>query len=122
MKRSLRLIRSHRGDVRGQSIRFAHPHDYATATTPPRNENVKAPASTNGGNNHPPKPLWTTGRVLLFSAFVGALTYVYGINDASQNRDQLNWIPQYGKKKDLEKVKGPSFPCARTSDSVSFRQ
>jgi D-lactate dehydrogenase (cytochrome) len=55
---------------------------------------------------HSPKVFWTTGRVLLFSAFTGTAAYLFGINDASQL--QLPWTksagPQYASKKDMEKA------------------
>jgi D-lactate dehydrogenase (cytochrome) len=44
--------------------------------------------------------------VLLFSAFTGTATYLYGINDASKL--QLPWMkatgPQYATKKEMEKA------------------
>ena len=69
-------------------------------------------ANTTGSPSSPAgqvKPLWTTSRALLFSAFVGTLAYVYGINDASENADKLqsrDSSPRYGTKKDLEKAIG----------------
>jgi D-lactate dehydrogenase (cytochrome) len=57
---------------------------------------------------------WTTGRVLLFSAFTGTLTYLYGINDTSSsllNSAQTPQTPQtkaitpiYATKPALEKA------------------
>ncbi|KAH6620394.1 D-lactate dehydrogenase mitochondrial precursor [Boeremia exigua] len=58
------------------------------------------------GPEHVQKAFWTTGRVLLFSAFTGTATYLYGINDASKL--QLPWMksigPQYASKKVMEKA------------------
>ena len=53
------------------------------------------------------KPFWTAGRVLLFTAFTGSFTYLYGVNDAGK-RFQLPWLnsamPNYANKRDMEKV------------------
>ena len=53
---------------------------------------------------------WTTGRVLLLSAFVSSLTYVIGVTDAGSHIEEL-WSsrkkdlqPQYGSAKELGKV------------------
>lgn len=56
------------------------------------------------------RPFWTTSRVLLFSAFTGSLTYLYGISDTSslfrQNllATQNPYVPVYAKKAELEKA------------------
>ena len=53
---------------------------------------------------------WTTGRVLLLSAFVSSLTYVLGISDAGSNIDELwssntkHFPPHYGGAKELDRV------------------
>ena len=51
---------------------------------------------------------WSTGRTLLFSSFVGSLAYVYGVTDAGSRLSELlekdRSPPQYGDKKDFEKV------------------
>ncbi|OCK83134.1 D-lactate dehydrogenase mitochondrial precursor [Lepidopterella palustris CBS 459.81] len=53
------------------------------------------------------KSFWSSGRVLLFTAFTGSLTYLYGVNDAT-SRFQLPWIrptkPSYACKADMEKA------------------
>lgn len=52
---------------------------------------------------------WTTGRVLLFSAFAGSLTYLYGVIDTgpqadhAQKHDEVLRLP-YGSTEDLAKV------------------
>lgn len=54
------------------------------------------------------KPLWTTGRALLFSAAVSSLAYTYGINGVSQIADQQHVKqkqPSYGKAEDLRQVR-----------------
>ena len=54
--------------------------------------------------------------MLLLSAFIGTIGYVYGVTDAGQNVGEL-WArgqtPQYGKEKDLVKVRDhvPGFYC-----------
>ncbi|UPX13821.1 D-lactate dehydrogenase (cytochrome) [Ascochyta rabiei] len=52
------------------------------------------------------KAFWTSGRVLLFSAFTGTATYLYGVSDASSV--QLPWLkstgPQYASKHEMEKA------------------
>lgn len=52
---------------------------------------------------------WSTGRVLLFGAFTGTLTYLYGISDASSHLKQHSpsgyaTKPVYAKKGDLERA------------------
>lgn len=52
---------------------------------------------------------WTTGRVLLLSAFTGSLTYLYGSNDArAWFQETPAKAPQagikFGSKGDMEKV------------------
>jgi len=63
--------------------------------------------------HQPPPSFWTTGRVLLFSAFTGSLTYLYGINDTSSffrsaKESQIQPIgpasPVYATKPALEKA------------------
>lgn len=58
------------------------------------------------GSTNAQRAFWTTGRVLLFSAFTGTATYLYGINDASKL--QVPWMkstgPQYASKRDMEKA------------------
>ncbi|KAF2857012.1 D-lactate dehydrogenase mitochondrial precursor [Plenodomus tracheiphilus IPT5] len=55
------------------------------------------------------RPFWNSGRVMLFSAFTGTTTYVYGVND-DPYRLQLPWTkvpgPQYAKKRDMETAIG----------------
>ncbi|KAF2488893.1 D-lactate dehydrogenase mitochondrial precursor [Lophium mytilinum] len=50
---------------------------------------------------------WTSGRVLLFTAFTASLTYLYGVNDASSHF-KLSWAnfrkPSYANKTDMEKA------------------
>lgn len=62
--------------------------------------------TTKAGSAHSQKAFWTTGRVLLLSAFTGSATYLYGINDASKL--QLPWMkatgPQYATKTEMEKA------------------
>ena len=61
---------------------------------------------------------WTTGRVLLLSAFVSSLTYVLGISDAGSHIDDL-WSsnnkhlpPHYGGAKELDRVNSTyAGPC-----------
>jgi D-lactate dehydrogenase (cytochrome) len=58
----------------------------------------------------PQQSSWTTGRVLLFSAFTGSLTYLYGINDTSSffrsknAPPTLSITPAYATKPALEKA------------------
>ncbi|MCJ1422197.1 hypothetical protein MMC29_000076 [Sticta canariensis] len=52
---------------------------------------------------------WTTGRVLLFSAFASSLTYLYGVIDTGSQVDQLRKTDQasnysYGSTEDLAKA------------------
>ena len=53
---------------------------------------------------------WTTGRVLLFTAFTGSLTYLYGISESSSTlRNTVSFVTRssqatYATKKDLEKA------------------
>ena len=50
---------------------------------------------------------WTAGRTFLFSAFIGSLTYVYGVTDAGSRFNKLlvkDKNPKYGSPKDLDKV------------------
>ena len=50
---------------------------------------------------------WTTGRVLLISAFASSLAYLYGVIDARPLADQpvgKHTNPRYGSNKDLTKV------------------
>lgn len=53
---------------------------------------------------------WTTGRVLLFTAFTGSLTYLYGLNETSPllrkslSRPGLPSPPVYATKTQLEKA------------------
>lgn len=53
---------------------------------------------------------WTTGRVLLLSAFVSSLTYVLGVTDAGSHIEEISSSnskdlrPQYGSAKELDKV------------------
>jgi D-lactate dehydrogenase (cytochrome) len=53
------------------------------------------------------KPFWTAGRVLLFTAFTGSFTYLYGVNNVGK-RFQLPWLNSatlnYANKRDMEKV------------------
>jgi D-lactate dehydrogenase (cytochrome) len=53
-------------------------------------------------------PFWTTNKVLLLSAFTGALAYTYGLWDAgaSYKKDGTNVVqkPVYAKKAEWEKV------------------
>lgn len=53
------------------------------------------------------KPLWTSARVLLLTAFASSLAYAYGVTDAGSHVDEL-WkeekAPKYGSTKELEKV------------------
>jgi D-lactate dehydrogenase (cytochrome) len=54
------------------------------------------------------RPLWTSRRVLLLTAFTASLTYLYGVNDASPHF-KLPWPggfrkPSYANKTDMEKV------------------
>lgn len=57
-----------------------------------------------------PKAFWTTGRVLLFTAFTGSLTYLYGIYDTSSFlRQQLAPLsksskPTFADKQSLERA------------------
>ncbi|WPH01710.1 Hypothetical protein R9X50_00456200 [Acrodontium crateriforme] len=56
-----------------------------------------------------PTHFWSTSRVLLFTAFTGTLTYLYGINDASSHLKQpspsgYTTTPVYAKKADLERA------------------
>lgn len=62
-------------------------------------------------SSQPQQSFWTTGRVLLFSAFTGSLTYLYGINDfgsslrSSQTQPTSQPIsPAYATKPALEKA------------------
>ena len=54
------------------------------------------------------KTFWTSGRVLLFTAFTASLTYVYGVSDAKNNGPVLSALrsqsPRYGTKADMEKA------------------
>ena len=52
---------------------------------------------------------WTTGRVLLFSAFASSLTYLYGVIDTGSQVDQLRKTDEasnysYGSSEDLAKA------------------
>ncbi|KAK3710229.1 D-lactate ferricytochrome c oxidoreductase [Vermiconidia calcicola] len=53
---------------------------------------------------------WTTGRVLLFTAFTGSLTYLYGLNETSSflrkslSRPDIPSPPVYATKSQLEKA------------------
>lgn len=53
-------------------------------------------------------PFWTTNKVLLLSAFTGALAYTYGLWDAGTNSKKDGTIatqkPVYAKKAEWEKV------------------
>jgi D-lactate dehydrogenase (cytochrome) len=53
-------------------------------------------------------PFWTTNKVLLLSAFTGALAYTYGLWDAgaSYKKEGVNTSqkPVYAKKAEWEKV------------------
>lgn len=69
--------------------------------------------TTAGARNTPASrdSFWTTGRTLLFSAFVGSLAYVYGVADTRSYITELKlWKngktkePQYGSAKELDKV------------------
>lgn len=51
------------------------------------------------------KPFWTTGRVLLLTAFTGSLTYIVGISDAlSHGREGISQRPIYASRRQLEKA------------------
>lgn len=58
----------------------------------------------------PTQSFWTTSRVLLFSAFTGSLTYLYGINDttstlrSAQTQPTSPKHPAYATKPALEKA------------------
>ncbi|KAF2724689.1 D-lactate dehydrogenase mitochondrial precursor [Polychaeton citri CBS 116435] len=88
------------------------------ATTPPRlaarrwqstqSQPSPAPQATNAQG-----AFWTTGRVLLFAAFTGSLTYLYGIKDSSSYSKlspaklEAPKKPSYADKATLEKaIKG----------------
>ncbi|KAK3071850.1 D-lactate ferricytochrome c oxidoreductase [Teratosphaeriaceae sp. CCFEE 6253] len=66
--------------------------------------------STTAPQSHPPlqSHFWTTGRVALFAAFTGTLTYLYGISDLSSNAQQHQDAsppkPVYATKTELEKA------------------
>ena len=68
--------------------------------------------ATEGRFSPTPAPFWTTPRVLLFTAFAGSLTYLYGISDTSSflkqdaktSKANLQKKPVYAKKAELEKV------------------
>jgi D-lactate dehydrogenase (cytochrome) len=66
--------------------------------------------STTTKVRQPQQSSWTTGRVLLFSAFTGSLTYLYGINDTSSffrsknAPPTLSITPAYATKPALEKA------------------
>lgn len=70
---------------RNITLRLAH------TTTPIRRGAVRSLRnsarwqSTATKQARPPPNFWTTSRVLLFSAFTGSLTYLYGINDTSSS-------------------------------------
>lgn len=55
---------------------------------------------------NPPPAFWTTGRVILFSSFTGALTYLYGVYDnGSFNAFKSGTSkPVYASQKEMEKV------------------
>jgi len=82
---------------------FASPHlrrsNSRARTTGPSRTTKAEPAYSQ-------KAFWTTGRVLIFSAFTGTATYLYGINDASKL--QLPWMkatgPQYATREELDKA------------------
>ena len=63
--------------------------------------------STNTGYSNQ-IPFWTTNRVVLLSAFTGALAYTYGLWDARSNtkKDEttISQKPIYAKKAEWEKV------------------
>jgi D-lactate dehydrogenase (cytochrome) len=62
--------------------------------------------STNTGYGNQ-VPFWTTNKVLLLSAFTGALAYTYGLWDAgaSYKKDvNTSQKPVYAKKAEWEKV------------------
>jgi D-lactate dehydrogenase (cytochrome) len=55
----------------------------------------------------PSGAFWTSSRVVLFAAFTGSLTYLYGFHDARKNRADLPQSlskPRYANKNDLEKA------------------
>jgi D-lactate dehydrogenase (cytochrome) len=58
-------------------------------------------------SSHGSKPFWTTGRVLLLSAFTGTATYLYGTNNDAPKlpfSKHQPYTPCYASKKELEKV------------------
>ncbi|KAL9621717.1 MAG: hypothetical protein Q9160_003835 [Pyrenula sp. 1 TL-2023] len=92
---------------RGSSGKLSPLYLRSTRKSPLRHASIGLPKQGEPGTKPGTKPLWTTGRALLFSAFASSLAYVYGINDASQNADQLQArqkLPTYGKSKDLQKA------------------
>ncbi|KAJ9622737.1 D-lactate ferricytochrome c oxidoreductase [Taxawa tesnikishii (nom. ined.)] len=70
------------------------------------------------------KPFWTTGRVLLLSAFTGSLTYLYGINDTSSSFRQGDAKteakkPVYASRKDMEKAIAELRELLGDEDAIS---
>lgn len=64
-------------------------------------------AEQSGKPNGIPKPFWSGGRVLLFTALTGSFTYMYGLNH-DKPRLQLPWLrslePRFANKSDMEKA------------------
>jgi len=98
---------------RNSTLRLAHTiKPIRRVAARPLTKSVRWQSTATKQALEPSQSFWTTGRVLLFSAFTGSLAYLYGVNDTSSllsSTDTSNQPigpspPAYATKSTLEKA------------------
>ncbi|GAB7359542.1 hypothetical protein MBLNU230_g6730t1 [Neophaeotheca triangularis] len=85
-------------------------HASKLSTPRPIPINKRWQSTTSRTTSQPTQNFWTTGRVLLLSAFTGSLTYLYGVNDTSsllRKSDEVTvkkGLPAFATRAELEKA------------------
>lgn len=85
-------------------------HASKLSTPRPIPINKRWQSTTSRTTSQSTQNFWTTGRVLLLSAFTGSLTYLYGVNDTSsflRKSDEVTvkkGLPAFATRAELEKA------------------